>query len=154
MKLSLKILVMLVLVSAVFYCGYNISKSRTFQFFGDLYYQSETDTNIIALTFDDGPNKNTEQILQVLEELEIKATFYLTGQELYENLSYGEMIVDAGHELGNHSYSHQRMIFKSYDFIKDEVDSTNNLIRSVGYEGEITFRPPYCKRFSAASLLS
>ncbi len=146
MKLSYKILVSLVLISALLYGGYNVSKSRTFQVFGNLFYQSETDAKIVALTFDDGPTEKTEQILQVLEELDVKATFYLTGNELVENLRYGEMIVNAGHELGNHSYSHKRMLLRPYDFIKDEVDSTNSLIRSVGYEGEITFRPPYCKR--------
>ena len=50
------------------------------------------------------------------------------------------------HEIGNHSYSHKRMIFKTYGFITEEIEKTDSLIRAAGYDGEITFRPPYAKK--------
>lgn len=57
-----------------------------------------------------------------------------------------KLIVENGHGLGNHSYSHTRMIFKSSTFIKSEIDKTNELIRGLGYEKEIFFRPPFGKK--------
>lgn len=54
--------------------------------------------------------------------------------------------VQAGHQLGNHSYSHQQMMLKSRSFITNELDRTDRAIRDAGYRGEIYFRPPYCKK--------
>lgn len=56
------------------------------------------------------------------------------------------MIAEAGHELGNHSYSHSRLVFKSPGTIRQEIDRTNALIRGTGYSGTIHFRPPNGKK--------
>ena len=65
---------------------------------------------------------------------------------VYTNFEIGKKIVSSGHELGNHTYSHQRMWFKSQAFIAKEIESTNQLIRESGYKGDIHFRPPYSKK--------
>lgn len=123
-----------------------VSKSRNFQFFGELITSIPNDDNKIALTFDDGPTKNTKLILDKLDKLGIKATFFVCGAGIDARLEDAKAIVQAGNELGNHSYSHQRMVLKSYAFCKDEVDQTNALVRASGYNKEIFFRPPYGKK--------
>jgi chitin deacetylase len=107
----------------------------------------ETSRPVVALTFDDGPSPGvTEQILEILHAKGVRATFFATGQALEENLPEAQRIVANGHELGNHSYSHVRMIGRSYSFVQEEIERTDELIRAAGYEGDIHFRPPYGKR--------
>ncbi|WP_193774410.1 polysaccharide deacetylase family protein [Vallitalea guaymasensis] len=143
LKIIIGILLLLIIVS---YVMLQVSKSRTFQFFGGIVRNVNTEEKLVALTFDDGPTHNTDKIIDILDELDVKATFFVTGKELEDNLEQGKKLVNAGHELGNHSYSHSRMILKSPSFIKDEIESTNKLIRQAGYKGEIHFRPPYFKK--------
>ena len=125
---------------------FEVSKSRTFQFFGEIIPRVETDKKVVALTFDDGPTQYTPEILRTLKEKNIKATFFVNGSGLKEYPQIGKEIALSGHELGNHTYSHQRMWFKSPSFIKDEIETTTQLIRDTGYRGEIHFRPPYGKK--------
>jgi len=125
---------------------WNISKSRTFQFFGEIYPRIKTSEKVVALTFDDGPTEMTGEVLPILNELNVKATFFAIGAELEKNMSQGERIVAAGHELGNHTYSHNRMVLKSYDYVRQEIEKTDQLIEEAGYHGEIVFRPPNGKK--------
>ncbi|TLS36934.1 hypothetical protein FCL54_13335 [Pseudalkalibacillus caeni] len=77
------------------------------------------------------------------------ATFFLSGNELEQNFEEGKAVAEAGHQIGNHTYSHQRMIFKKTSFINEEVEKRNELIRETGYEGEIDFRPLNGKKIKA-----
>jgi len=138
-------IVILVVVSAAGL--WRISNSRTFQFFGEIVPRVKTSRKIVALTFDDGPtSEGTGQILTILSEEHVKATFFVIGGELEQNLEEGKKIVAAGHELGNHSYSHVRMLLVTPSFVRDEIERTDQLIRNTGYQGEILFRPPYGKK--------
>lgn len=124
-----------------------LSKQESFQLFGEVVNRVDTEEKLIALTFDDGPSKlGTERVLKILKEENVKATFYLVGEAISRNMEHTKKIVKDGHEIGNHSASHDRMVLKSYDFVKNEIEETNKLIREAGYEGEITFRPPYGKK--------
>jgi peptidoglycan/xylan/chitin deacetylase (PgdA/CDA1 family) len=120
--------------------------SRTYQLFGGLTSHVETNKKVVALTFDDGPSKNVEKILPLLDKYKAKATFFLIGNELEKNFEQGQKIAEAGHQIGNHTYSHKRMIFKSPSFIKQEIEKTNRLIRKTGFNREIDFRPPNSKK--------
>lgn len=129
---------------------FQISKSRTFQFFGELIPRVNTSQKVVALTFDDGPTpKATDEILSILASENVKATFFVIGGELANNPEPGKKIVAAGHELGNHTYSHDRMLLVTPSFVKQEVERTDQLIRDAGYTGEILFRPPYGKKLFA-----
>lgn len=129
---------------------WRISRSTTFQFFGELIPRVDTSQKVVALTLDDGPTPGaTDQILKILAEENIKATFFVTGAELEQNVEQGRKIVVAGHELGNHSYSHKRMLLVTPSFVQKEIESTDKLIRAAGYQGEILFRPPYGKKLFA-----
>ncbi|PLS08601.1 polysaccharide deacetylase family protein [Neobacillus cucumis] len=133
--------VFLLLLSA-----YKLMNSRTFQVFGGLTDQVKTNQKVVALTFDDGPTKNVEKILPLLKEYQAKATFFLIGNEIDKYPDEAKMIASAGHQIGNHTYSHQRMIFKSPAYIKEEIEKTDKQIRKAGYQGQIDFRPPNGKK--------
>lgn len=120
--------------------------ARNFQVFGGLTSHVETNEKVVALTFDDGPTEQTASILSLLGKFQAKATFFLIGSELEKNRDAGEQIAKAGHQIGNHTFSHQRMVFKKPSFIREEIEKTNRLIRETGYEGEIDFRPPNGKK--------
>lgn len=146
MKKLLKIILWLILLLGIAFLLFEVSKSRNFQFFGSLVNKAETEDKVAALTFDDGPGVNTDEILTILREEDVKATFYLTGKEIEHLMEDAKKIVREEHEIGNHSYSHSRMVLKSPTFIKEEIEKTDDLIRQTGYEGEIHFRPPYGKK--------
>ena len=129
---------------------WQISCSRTFQFFGQLIPRVNTSLKVVALTFDDGPTPDaTGQILSALAEEHVRATFFVTGAELEKNMAEGQRIVAAGHELGNHTYSHERMVFVTPSFVQQEIERTDKLIRAAGYQGAIHFRPPFGKKLFA-----
>ncbi|MDE6738238.1 MAG: polysaccharide deacetylase, partial [Lachnospiraceae bacterium] len=71
--------------------------------------QSEEDTGVrkVYLTFDDGPSSNTNRILDILAEYDVKATFFVVGKEEEEYQALYKRIVDEGHTLAMHSYSHK-----------------------------------------------
>jgi peptidoglycan-N-acetylglucosamine deacetylase len=126
---------------------WKLSSLRSFQFFGKMIAQVETAQKRVALSFDDGPTPEyTEEVLKVLAASNVKATFFVTGAETEKNLAEAKKIVQAGHELGNHSYSHTRMIFKTPRFVAKEIEDTDAAIRAAGWQGPILFRPPYGKR--------
>jgi len=142
-----KIVKLSAVVLIIFIALWQVSKSKRFQFVGNLIDRVETTEKVVALTFDDGPTKHkTKEILNILDEAEIKATFYLVGSSIAQNIQETKDIIAKGHEIGNHSYTHQRMVLKSYRFIADELEKTNQLITQAGYRNEIRFRPPYGKK--------
>jgi peptidoglycan/xylan/chitin deacetylase (PgdA/CDA1 family) len=148
-KVKKILLIVFVCVISVVCIGYGLlelSSSREFQFFGGIVTKANTKEKVVALTFDDGPTEKTDEIIEILQELDVKATFFLTGKEIEQHFDEAKKLVQAGHELGNHSYSHQRMVFKTPSFIESEIERTDELIRKAGYKGTIHFRPPYGKK--------
>ena len=132
---------------ALLFGVWQLSKSRSFQLYGELITRVETQTPLVALTLDDGPTPTgTRRTLALLDSLDVRATFFVTGRALERHPDHGRRIVEAGHALGNHSYSHRRMILRSRAFVRREVERTDSLIREAGWQGEIPFRPPYGKR--------
>ena len=126
---------------------WRLSVSRTYQLFGELVSRVETNEKIVALTFDDGPKPDyTEKILDILKKEGVKATFFLVGREIRKHSEQAKKIVAYGHELGNHSFTHHRMIFLGYGQVVREISDTSDAIREVGYSGPILFRPPYGKK--------
>lgn len=142
-----KTLVVLVLLLAGASALWQYSKSTTRQMFGEIVHRVETGEMVVALTFDDGPTPGyTQRVLEILGSENLRATFFLNGWGMRDNPAEARLIVKAGHEVGNHSFTHPRMLFKSYGFVADELERTERLIRQAGYEGTIHFRPPYGKK--------
>jgi peptidoglycan-N-acetylglucosamine deacetylase len=119
-------------------------EARGFQLFGKLVDRVETTDRRVALTFDDGPVPEvTDTILRVLSARGVHATFFLMGAMVERAPQLAPRLIAAGHELGNHTYSHKRMLLKSPGFIRAEVERTDSLIRAAGYTKPIYFRPPF-----------
>lgn len=126
---------------------WRLSSLPDLQVFGEIKSQALVTEKVVALTFDDGPTPDkTNQILQILAEEQIPATFFLIGQEVQQHPQLVRQILAAGHQVGNHSFSHQRMIFKSPAFVAGEIEQTDKLLRDSGADGVIYFRPPYGKK--------
>lgn len=98
----------------------------------------------IALTFDDGPHpKVTRQILETLEKYEAKATFFVVGQEVKEHPEILKAVYNAGHEIGNHTFNHEKLTTLSTKEIKQQIQATDTLIKSTIGQRATVFRPPY-----------
>lgn len=131
-------------------CGlYALANSRTYQVAGRIVPHVDTTDKLVALTLDDGPTAHTPEVLRLLAEAGIPATFYLTGSELADHPEYGKSIAQAGHEIGNHSYNHNRMVFVTPGTVREEIERTDAEIAKTGYQGPITFRPPFGKKLVA-----
>lgn len=136
----------LVAVLLVVTGGYFLMNSRTYQLAGRLVDRVDTGEKVVALTLDDGPSDRAAEVLDLLAAADIPATFYLNGRDLAARPELGRAIAEAGHEIGNHTYNHRRMVLVSPATVADEVERTDAEIRRTGYRGEITFRPPYGKK--------
>lgn len=96
----------------------------------------------IALTFDDGPSPNTTpQILAILKEKNIKATFFLIGQNLKNFPQIGQQLVANGHALGNHTWHHWHRQVSEWT-IASEIEDTAALIYETTGVKTSLFRPP------------
>ncbi|ASS74990.1 hypothetical protein CIG75_08305 [Tumebacillus algifaecis] len=104
----------------------------------------ETDEKVVALTFDDGPTKEwTLPLLDLLAKQDVKATFFMTGDQIVENREVAQRLVEVGHQAGNHTLHHDRMIYKSPQYIKDDLREMDGLFNELGVEDTSLFRPPY-----------
>lgn len=106
----------------------------------------ETDTEprkkTIALTFDDGPHpKYTPEILDILDQYDVKATFFVIGTnaEGYPDIIKRE--IESGHEIGNHTYTHTGLPSMNDEKLTEELSSCEKAIEAVGYT-PYYFRPP------------
>lgn len=146
-------IVVLVPTLLVAWGSWRLMKTPRYQIVGRLVDRVETDERVVALTFDDGPTaRYTDEVLGILREEGVKATFFVVGTALERDLSVCQRITAEGHELGNHSYSHLPMILRPYADIREEIERTDAVIRRCGYEGEIHFRPPNGKKFLSLPL--
>lgn len=142
-----KLLIGLALATAASVGLYLLMNARCYQLIGKLVCHGTDDQKRIALTFDDAPSERTsDAVLAVLAEKNVKATFFMIGENMARHPQAAQRIAAAGHELGNHSYSHRRFLLRSLTYIAREIEDTNALIRAAGYHGPIHFRPPYGKK--------
>ena len=140
-------LAIIVALGAIAYGVWTISRSRDFQLFGTIIPRVETSEKVIALTFDDGPTPaHTQATLDVLRKKGVTATFFLMGVDIEAHPDETRAIIEAGHEIGNHTYTHPDLTFASEDQAAGEVTRTDDAIRRAGYSGPIHVRPPFGKK--------
>lgn len=114
------------------------------QFFMPIVCRLPNPDNSIFLSFDDGPHENTADILNLLRKYHSKGNFFCIGRHLDKNPQLAQQLVDEGHFIGNHSYSHTAFFpTKSKNSIVEELQHTNAIIEK--YTGETCrfFRPPF-----------
>ena len=103
----------------------------------------DKEEKMIALTFDDGPNYNTNKVLDILEKYNVPATFFVLGSKIKGNEYILKRMTSSGMEIGNHTYSHLLLTKYKEDKIKEEIDSTSNLIFEVTGKYPTLLRPSY-----------
>lgn len=140
-KMLFKIFAVILTTSLVFeLAGIYITPNREKFYFNSP--QENTD-KMIALTFDDGPGPYTDELLDGLEKLNAKASFFLVGEKIKSYPDTVAKIAGKGHLIGNHTYSHIKLTALSPDEIKKEIDKTNEEIKAITGEAPQFFRPPF-----------
>lgn len=138
---------LLLVVSATLW---EISKARCFTLTGDVVCRVETDQPVVALTFDDGPTvRGVDWVLPTLEAHRVRATFFLTGAGSEAAPQLVRQLAEAGHEIGNHSFSHNRMMWPFSGGYDEEISRAGAAISSAGAPAPRFFRPPYGKKLFA-----
>ncbi|MFH1826018.1 MAG: polysaccharide deacetylase family protein [bacterium] len=98
----------------------------------------------VALTFDDGPTLGvTDKILDILKEENVKATFFVIGRKIGQNPEIIKRMAAEGHEIGNHSYSHEKLTSLDSQMAEVELRQTSNLITNQTGRPVNLYRPPH-----------
>lgn len=97
----------------------------------------------VYLTFDDGPSKETKKVLDILKKKEVKATFFTIGRDDEFSQSMYKRIVDEGHTLGMHSYSHiYKEIYGSIDGFKADYKKISEYLQKITGVKSVFYRFP------------
>jgi peptidoglycan/xylan/chitin deacetylase (PgdA/CDA1 family) len=108
------------------------------------YFQAHVDQPYIAMTFDDGPSaENTPRLLEMLKQRNIKATFFLIGQNVSANPNIVKQILADGNEVGNHTWTHPQLSKLSDDKVTAEITKTQDAIKDASGYTPTLLRPPY-----------
>lgn len=122
---------------ALFYLCFNLC----LEFFHKA--KCHTDTQILY-SFDDGPSVYTSKILKILKTHNQKAIFFCIGQNIATHPDIFTQILAQGHEVGNHSYTHNNFFgFESVENIIKEIQDTDNIMQKYGAIHIAYFRPPF-----------
>lgn len=99
----------------------------------------------VAITFDDGPNPNfTPEILKLLQTYNAKATFFYIGKQVEKHPELIKSIIEQGHTIGNHSYTHSKFFdFYGKQRVIEEVQKTDAVVLAITGKKTTLFRPPY-----------
>ena len=113
--------------------------------FQSLNHNYKTSENHISITFDDGPNPDfTPKVLLLLKENNAKATFFLIGKNAEKHPEIVLQIIEDGHTIGNHSYSHSKNFgFFSAEKVAAELNQTNAILKKITGKEIKMFRPPF-----------
>lgn len=130
-------------------------RGRSSQLFGPSVYRGRGKRKSIALTFDDGPSEGSLTLVDYLEEQQVRATFFQCGMNVRRHPEIARSIHAAGHEIGNHTYSHARLCPRisrkpnllSPESIYSELSRAQEAIRSETGVNPTLFRAPYGLRW-------
>jgi len=120
------------------------SMAPTGQWYGRTFTGLARGTKQLALTYDDGPNDpHTLRLLEVLARHNVHATFLLIGRHVQQRPDIAREIVKAGHAIGNHTFTHPLLIFKSESEIRREISDCRAALHDAIGEHSNLFRPPF-----------
>jgi len=116
----------------------------TGQWYGRTFTGLARGTKKLALTYDDGPNDpHTPRLLEVLAKHSVKATFFLIGHFVQQRPDLAREIVQAGHVVGNHTFTHPLLTFKSVAEIRQELSACRSALQEAIGDHSNFFRPPF-----------
>jgi peptidoglycan/xylan/chitin deacetylase (PgdA/CDA1 family) len=119
------------------------SVSRSSQLFGPSVYRGPGRRKSVALTFDDGPSERTQDLLDYLASENIFATFFQCGMNVRRLPHVAGRVAACGHQIGNHTYSHPKLPFKSREFIDFEFSEAQKIISFETGIAPMLLRAPY-----------
>jgi peptidoglycan/xylan/chitin deacetylase (PgdA/CDA1 family) len=123
--------------------GYN-TMAPSSQLFGATFVGLKKGSRQIALTYDDGPNEVcTPRLLEVLERHQVKATFFMLGRYVTLQPKVAEAVAQAGHAIGNHTFTHPNLIFCSPAQMRMQVEECTRALQDHVGEHTALFRPPF-----------
>jgi len=129
-------------LAAASFAGYN-SMAPGSQIYGRTLVRGANPRRL-ALTYDDGPNdQHTPQLLDVLAKHDVRATFFLVGRYVQRQPQIVRDLVQAGHVLGNHTFTHPNLIFCSELQTKIQLEECNRAIEDATGLSPKLFRPPF-----------
>lgn len=129
--------------AAAIAAGYQ-SMAPTGKWYGKAFTGLPRGTRQLALTYDDGPNDpHTLRLLEVLAKHNVQATFFVIGRFVQQRPEIVREIVRAGHVVGNHTFSHPLLIFKSEAEIRGELSQCRIALQDAIGESSNLFRPPF-----------
>ena len=117
--------------------------AKSSQMFGPSVFRGPGKRKSIALTFDDGPSESTPELLEYLDTEGVTATFFQCGMHVKRLPHVAGQVAAAGHEIGNHTYSHPRLPFKSPEFIDREFSEAQLVIQGETGVTPTLLRAPY-----------
>ncbi len=110
-------------------------------------YRGVSARRSIALTFDDGPSESTPAVLELLAKHNARATFFHCGVNVLRLPAVARLVVEAGHEIGNHTHSHPMLHLKSGEFIHAELAAAQRAIEDAAGVAPRWFRAPFGVRW-------
>jgi peptidoglycan-N-acetylglucosamine deacetylase len=123
--------------------GYQ-SMAPTGQWYGRNFHRLSGGSKKVALTYDDGPNDPyTLQLLEVLARHNVKATFFMIGEFVCQRPEIARAVLEAGHAVGNHTFSHPLLIFKSASTIRSQLADCQGAMQDALGVSATIFRPPF-----------
>jgi peptidoglycan/xylan/chitin deacetylase (PgdA/CDA1 family) len=112
-------------------------------FFLPVISRGNTEQDLVALTFDDGPTEPiTRQVLELFDKYSVKATFFVSGVNALKHSDIIKEIIARGHTIGNHSFNHNPFVMlRSYNYLYQEIFRVQEVLRKMGIQ-TLAFRPP------------
>lgn len=138
---------LLAVVAAGAYAAYQSVEAPSSSFFGRTFTGVAPGRRIVALTYDDGPNDpDTSQILDVLKEEGVHATFFVVGRAAAREPAALRRMVREGHAIGNHTWDHAHLNVLSRAAIDEELGRTEDAIFAAAGVRTTIARPPFGAR--------
>jgi len=139
-------IILLIVVSAAAVMAWAV-RGRSSSLLGSFAWRGPNTRRAIALTFDDGPSESTPRLLELLERHGARATFFLSGHHVRRLPHVARQVVRGGHEIGNHTDTHEALYLRSPLFILEQISRAQASILDVTGLAPRLFRPPLGARW-------
>ncbi len=124
--------------------GYGVANIRSGYFLKSLSNNSKINQRKIAITFDDGPDPNTLEVLKILDKYGVRCTFFCIGKQVEKYPEIVREITKKNHVIGNHTFSHDKLIdMYGTERFTNEIKDADRIIEKYTTRRPLLFRPPY-----------